>query len=769
MSADAEKGGAARSEQRGPETTTSANDNGAAGETSESTATANPDKSHDKSSDTTQDRDGGARHAGKGDEEGKADSAETSDNAQAGGATFGRNKATSLGSAMEREEAAEEARNVFGGDSVGRDKNIFYIGAERQFRLCRISPDLLEPVQHAFEPPQHGWPELAAGFERRRTTLFRAADGRGKQALAIKLLLNAKHQRIYDIPQGADLTQLALAIESDALTRNAGFIMECSASEQLPSGRALRNMDFALQTAGARLVIIAGLDLSIADHDLQDYDVRPPLPPPSAKVLERHIRWHFGGAYASDQILAQKDLAEALKELLRADMPLRVVAKLALIIKQSTTSDRTDVKRVRTLMLRNSASDFTIWLDGFDLEDRCFAAALAVLNHMPYRTVAQAARTLRDRINAGLSKTPPPRLDGPRTAALSWRERLADFRARDADVYSRSTFGRVTTPAVEYADGSYPARVTLHFWDREEVAFTEWLKSLAADPAMPVKVRIRASYAFGLLATKDFAAVFDGIFRTWAASTDILQREAVAWALREPAQTPSLHGNVLALVDEWHNSREPLHKATAARAYGAGFLTDDAGIALDRLGRLSVSADYDVAVAVATSLSDLTVRNGCSLAPTVLAELCAWLPNYRREAAAQTAFLFSVRTSRVEMSRRAGSDEVYYWPTLLLLADRDESLRDSVATLWSWFYRSWLMGPEPEWVLTMWAGLAEADPRMRRVLAFLITAMARSDPRTEKRLRDLVRRWADPDHLRAVPATARVVSDHLESSLEGQL
>ncbi|WP_341716555.1 hypothetical protein QQG74_21485 [Micromonospora sp. FIMYZ51] len=667
---------------------------------------------------------------------------------------------TDPGDATRRQQWLEEAEQVLiQGDLVGGDKYMITFGrSETPARMHRLSPLLLEPARAAFVPPRV-MGKLQADFETRNTSLMQASAGHGRTTLAIRLLLDAAHDTIYLLDPAVDIVQLADAIEAerrqpDGRIRGAGLVVEPEVA-MVVSGRQLRNLDHLLMEAKARLVIIVGPDTRLADEEALDHRLPGFDPPTHRAIVESHLRWRLGNQ--AEQVLEQDEVGRAIDDLVPR-LPRRRAATFAELVQRATQEGKTNITLVRDRMARRNADDFTIWLDGFtDPEDICFAVALAVLDGMPHEKVTEMGSVLLSKLDITRSKS----IDVGRAGD---RNRLEEFRACLREVYTRGSFGRTVVQAVEYSERTYPRRVIQHFWRRVGFteAITDWLLELASTKEQPERVRIRAATALGLLSVRNFDHLHHRMFAPWARDEDYLRREAVANALRVPAATTSTAANVVRLVEEWHGGirSNTWTRATAARAYGVSLASTDPTWLIDRLGRLAVVDRREVRFSVARSLSDLAGRADCRLVSPILSALCEWLPNYRREPAAQWAFLDAARSLIAETDDdHRGVPEL--WPVLLVLADGDRRLRGTLCLLWANSLQSWTFRDQAITTLTDWAAMAEKNQTMRRAFTYLIGAVYQQDERMRHTVRHLVDQWRSPDHLQPLTRTASAVKGYL--------
>jgi len=315
---------------------------------------------------------------------------------------------------------------------------------------------------------------------------------------------------------------------------------------------------------------------------------------------------------------------------------------------------------------------------------------------------------------------------------------------------------------VSYKDSAYPRKVIERIWRGYQVQpmLMQWLGELVLSPSE--QVRIFAASTLGVLSRYSFDYLCTGTLHRWANSKDYRVREAVAYAMREPAGDAQLAGAVGTIVAGWFaNSGQARAQATAARAYGVGVGRLDAATAIDRLGRLATVDSYPVAVGIGDALADLILQAPAETAPQACSALLSWFDDRLRRRPAHLAFLI-LASSLVTWETGSTGGEVR-WPTLLHLAQTVGALRDPLITLWCKVLNETVLTDQAHGVLTAWAGLAESDREQLEVLTRLIRAIGMGNDRVRRILLDLAAGWVASERLVPLPRAHDAVVAHLGS------
>jgi hypothetical protein len=686
------------------------------------------------------------------------------------------------GSGSARKEHWRAARKVLG-DQVERDKvanKIVLNFAEKSVQVPELSIDLLEPVRFAFVDPAN-WADLSVQFLAKRTIVIRGRTGQGKDATAIRLLAG-EVGTIYHLDPEIDVTRLAASItkRTEATGRDElgiGFLLCQPDNAGKLRGYTFHALEQALAAANARLLITISADVLFADNELEAYVLDlGNVPIPRRRIVQSHLSWQCNDEETVAKLLANPAVDELICELEHGDHTCQSAAELAWIINSERTDEGVvNAARVRERRRKQHDQAFDLWFDSLrGADERSFAIALAVLDGLPYEQVADAARRLRAKLELSqqlvVSGGPKPELRIARRELLQQpTNRLLDvLRAYERDEESRHEYGLIPVRVVAYRDPRYPEKIIERVWRGYQVQPTllSWLYELVVAPSD--QVRYYAANTLGVLCRYSFDYLWTGSLSRWANSKDSRLREAVAYALREPAADARLVPSVNMVVSGWYSDvGSPLRQATAARAFGVCVGQPDPDAAIERLGRLATIDDYSVAVAIGNALADLILDDADGIAPRVCAALVAWFNDKLRARSAELAFLILASTL-VAWERPSQNAPEERWPSLLRLAESDEKLQWPMCALWRHLFRNSVLLEQANAVLTGWAALAETDYRQLAALLRLIREVVRQpapDPRIRRNLAKLATSWIDPLNLNPLPR-AHAAMTNLLAKLE---
>jgi len=645
---------------------------------------------------------------------------------------------------------------------VGGDKYVLVLGGQKR-TLRTLSPLVVERVRYAYCEPAD-LADIREALTRQRLLILRSAAGYGKSAMAVRLLLGACQGPVHHLDSKVDFASLAEQLENDSgvIEQGAGFLLERPEDIANLGRETYEKVQGALSHADAWMVVtvaageLADGELLVGVKDLTDA-------PQPLEVVRAHLRWRLGEP-AADRLLARDGVHDVIAELV-GDVPAcRQAGDLAAAMaEQYGLHGSVDLDRLRERRARLEAEDFEIWAESLDLGTRSFALALAVLNGLPQEDVAQAARSLRERLEN--DDHPYLRAPGPdgrpvRSKDLfetSRRRQLQLLRAQEQDKP-----GGEPGVTIEYRDPGYPRRMILHAWNQYEIQgeLLDWLNELVVHPAEQVRVYAAAS-GLGVLATEAYRHIERRVLGPWARSDNALRRTAVAYALSVACQNPWVREQATALVAGWYADERPQVQAAAARVHGLGVV---AGHPVEELSRLFVVDSVTVAVAVGCALADL-VADDPDTVGSVLPMLRDKTGGHRSGRVAVIAFLIVAAQVVVETKDVDPAATVPQWPTLLFLAHRRPELRDSFVWLWRAALNDSLFHDEAEQVVGGWAKLAERDAELREMLRLLVGAIAHGDHRSGRILRSCADDWTHPDRIVGLPLTAAMV--HRQLDLEG--
>ena len=671
------------------------------------------------------------------------------------------------GEGTARNDHWQAARNVHGdhiaGDKVKGNKYEMWVG-DRRVPLRELSIELADPVRYAFAKPDD-WPGVREAFRRSRSAVVRGRAGQGKDACAIQLL-TGETDVIYQIDPAVDVAGLAdsVAEQLEMLPeeRRIGFLLCQPADAGKLRGFTFYTLETVLAARDARLVITLPPGAQPAD-DLDrfviDLDVRPV---DRWRIVTSHLAWRCDEVLAP-KLVANPQVRELADELTHEGMSCHAAAELAWIISSECSDDgRINVPRVRERHERRQDESFELWFDSLrDVEERTFAIALAALDGLPYEEVAEAARRLRRRLDTshrlalaeGKDRSELWAVDHDRFRTSTTRLLQTVRAERSAEVY-RYAYGQVPVQTVKYKDRTYPRKVIERIWRGYQIQPTllEWLAEIVHSASEPV--RFFAASTLGVLARFSFDYLCNSVLDGWADSEDYRLREAVAYALREPANDEALASSVTAIVVGWYQNRgRPNAQATAARAYGVGVGGLDRDAAVERLGRLATVDELQVAIAIGDALADLILQAPREAAPVACRALLSWVTDRQRRRSAQLAFLI-VADTIITWQERDDGGEATRWPTLLHLASSEDSIRGPLFLLWRRVINEAVLSEETHGVLSFWAGLAENDPPQLDALTRLIREVG-TRPEPDRRIQTIVlglaKDWIKPENLMPLP------------------
>ncbi|GHC73313.1 hypothetical protein RFN57_24625 [Streptomyces violaceochromogenes] len=667
-----------------------------------------------------------------------------------------------LGQGSQRRGLLQNAVANVEGDMVGGDKYVVVLGGHKR-RLRVLSPLIAERVRFAYSASAD-LPDARDALTRQRLLILRSAPGYGKSAMAVRLLLGACRGAVYHLDSGVDFASLAEQLENDSgvIERGVGFLLERPEDIGNLGRETYEKVQGALSQADAWMVVtvtdgeLSDGELLVGVRDLTDA-------PQPLEVVRAHLRWRLGERDA-DRLLAREDVRDVIAELVGGVPACRQAGDLAAaMVEQYDLHGGVDLNRLREHRARLEAEDFEIWAESLpDAGARSFALALAVLNGLPQEDVAQAARSLRERLE---DDGPYLRAPGPDGRPVRSKDLFETPRRRQLQLLraqERDKPGGEPGTIIEYKDPGYARRVILHAWTQYEIQgeLLHWLDDLVVHPAEQVRVYAAAS-GLGVLAAEAYRYMERRVLGPWARSDSALRRTAVAYALSVACQNPWVREQATALVGGWYADERPQVRAAAARVHGLGAVS---GRPVEELARLFAVDSVTVAVAVGCALADL-VADDPDAAGSVLPMLQDRTGDHRSGRAAVLAFLIVAAQVVVETKDVDPGAAVPEWPTLLYLAHRRPELRDSFVWLWRAALNESFFHDEAEQVVGDWAKLAERDSELREMLRLLVGAIAHGDQRSGRILRSCADDWVHPDRIVGLPLTAAMVRAQLD--LEG--
>ncbi|AVT38468.1 hypothetical protein [Plantactinospora sp. BB1] len=664
------------------------------------------------------------------------------------------------GRGSDRHQFVRDAQQRFGGDAVSGDKIVFYLtGGEQSAPLTRLAPTLEEYARHAFVFPER-WDACRADFQDRRSVLLQGVTGGGRVTMAIRLLLGVESQVIYQLDPRIDLSRMAEQLTARRFERGTAFLLCQPDDVGRLDASTFDRLEAALRAADARLVLTVGSEAPIRDESLLRHRISLPAAPPRREILRTHLRYRLDDETRADGLLAQPAVAELVREKLDRDsITCEVAAILAMLL--SRESETVDVARIRAMLMRRDVDEFGIWFDGLaDLELRCFAIALAVLDGQPFEEVAAAARRLHQRLSAGgplvVDDDASLRVAGPDPFRMPPIQLLRTLQARTTEGTIRTPYGYAPATEISYRNPDYPRRVIERAWKgyRIQDQILDWLGDLVMHRSD--EIRVSAGTAVGFLATLAFEYVRRAVLHEWAASDNTYRREAVADVLRVAAGVPELQTAVTWLVDGWYRAGSPELQSTAALAHGTRLGRTDTTRSVRALERLAMVTDLQVQFGICRGFAALLAEEPEQYLPLFYGVVERCLADPKRTDTAQLMFLFVAADLLSDVTGADGAKT--RWPTLLLLATRHGHLRRPLIESWARTLAGSRYSSVAEHVLRIWASYAESDAAIRKAFTRLVRAVAESDPWAGAVVTRQARRWDDEDALIPMPNVAQAVN-----------
>jgi hypothetical protein len=550
------------------------------------------------------------------------------------------------------------------------------------------------------------------------------------------------------------------------ITEEGGYLLTGltqSQADLLLTRHEMDRLDAELSDCSARLIVAVSAETRLTHLGSTDYVTDLTHRPEHRDVLASHLRWKLG-EHKSGCLIADTEIASIVDVELRSGT-LRKVVHLAGLISEAARDSavpREIATVVRLRLAARSDRDLADWFQGLGgLAEHSFVIALAVLNNLPYETVAQAGRALEARLTAPITGRLEdlPR-DQVRPFERSRSIRLKTFDAKLTPAIASTPQGDVPVEAVEFVDPARPKRVLAYVWqeyDQSHNALIEWLTELGDHPVE--EVRTRAGVAVGALCTAAFDFMRHAVVERWACATDHVLRESAATALDAANSVPALEDTVRELVHEWSAVNDPDLVATAIRAYGSSVGLDQPLRAFETLNQHAESSDFVVIEAVCRSLAELADAGVVGVSDRALMTAREWTCSRARARRLTGNLAFLMMAADLLWSpagtppRQGRAGRAQRWPLLLKLADTSSEWREVVAGMWATALISVDVAEVAMAVLDQWVETAESNNQLRQVLVRVLTAAATSD-RVRARLLRKIDQWADPEGAMHAPETA---------------
>ncbi len=619
-----------------------------------------------------------------------------------------------------------------------------------------------EEVAATYVEPD-GFASLLSFCAKRQIAVIRVVTGQGKLTTALRILDRMCIGPLFGLDPEKGMTQL----QGEDITENGGYLLTAltqSQADVLLTRHEMHRLDAELNDRSARLIVAVSEETRLTHLGSADYVTDLTHRPEHRDVLASHLGWKLG-EHESGRLIADADIASILDAELRPGTPLHKVVQLAGWIAEAARDSpmpREIAATVRQRLAARADPDLADWFQGLGgLAEHSFVIALAVLNNLPYETVAQAGRALETRLTVPVTGRLEdlPR-DQVRPFGRSRSVRLKTFGAKLTPTTASTPQGDVPVDAVEFIDPTRPKRVLDHVWqeyDQAHHAVIEWLSKLGAHPVE--EVRTRAGVAVAELSAAAFDFIRHAIVEPWACAADRVLRESAATALDTANSVPALKETVRGLLHEWSAASEPNLVATAVRAYGGSVGVDQPTRLFETLSHHAESSDFVVVEAVCWSLAELAETGKVGVSDRALMTARKWTSSRTRARRVTGNLAFLLMAADLLWSpdgtppRQGRAGRAQHWPLLLKLADRSPEWRQVVAEMWSTALVSPDVAEPAMEVLDRWAETAEADDQRRQALARMLTVAAMSD-RVQARLHRMAEQWADPEGSMHAPKTA---------------
>jgi hypothetical protein len=621
----------------------------------------------------------------------------------------------------------------FHGPIAGRD--IIMGGGERDNAvLSAVSAKTIAEIDRVHVAPT-GCQALAEAIRRDAVVLVRSPKRWGTTTTAIHLL--GRLGAVYELRFSGDLRTLPV----DDLPEGCGFVLTRVSRTQLADlhDRDLLTLQDTLAKRRSRLVAICDTGVRVTDPVVQRRAVDIAAPPAAVDLVVSHMAGRMSRQRA-EQFLADHDLSKDLAAIDADSFDVRQLVEFARDLSDAA-EDRSSVEEAVTRFAERSRQDLEAWFDEVvDYDQKATTVSLAVLDRMPYDTVARSATLLEQewRLEDAGGGTAQPRARRTKSA------RMKNARARLTREVRSTRYGPAELEIASFVDESYPGRLLDHLWhehDYDRDVILRWLKTVAED--VEGSVRIRAATAIGYLAQFAFDTIRRDVIVPWAGSGHGDERERAVAALSLPARHPDTAARTVRLVMDWSERKGNPLRLSAARALG-----QSVGATLpqgpdERLAELAKGAEPDLAIAIGDSIGGLLLEAAPERRLALLQLLDDWSGQTKvlRQTAGVWGFLEVAQGLSTTVSTPDGP---LRWPTVLWLAteaDGADAAREVIVRIWSKVLRA----PDADFgvhrVLRNWARSAEREPRLRQPLVSLLVDIAGMSPRLAALVAAHARTW----------------------------
>ncbi|MGN9765432.1 hypothetical protein ACTMS2_09685 [Micromonospora sp. SD12] len=630
------------------------------------------------------------------------------------------------------------------GTVIGGNQNIYqqYVSdGTRSVVTLEVSRRLVEFARDGYAVGD-AYSKLVSAARSRRLVIIQAPRGRGKFAAAMRLCAEAGILQFVAYRPTVLIEEIARTVKADTAHLIEGMT---PAVAQALTAASLTDVESRL-AARSRVVITVSDEITFLDPGVHQFVVTLGPPPAHREVLRARLTYLVGASRCA-QALDRPDVMKLFVEEITGESSCDQVAAFAWHLYECWGEGGPDVEAVRARTRHSKEHEVEGWFLSLPTTSlKALAISLALLDGLPYQTVAATAESLAKLLElpSATTTTRPDKFAESRTA------RINAIRAELTweDVPSR--LGAVPAQVIRFLNSAYPPivlRLVSDEYDDVRDNLLEWLRNLAGHP--DDAVRIRAAAGVGVLADRSFERILRTVIQPWARSRSERRRELAAYALQDPGNRPHLQRQVLALVDEWAAPSASWQlQAAAARVYGAALGGDFPDRALDQLNRLAVTGSAEVGLAISYSLAEL-VDADHGKAGRVLDLVVRWMGNGvgPRTPTGELAFL-TLATDLVHP--REG-------PLLLALSATDHRIQNALASAWFHTLNGRLFAQDARAIAGIWAGIAEGEVSVRLTMVRLFAIAAAGSTRTAKIVGVTARSWLTRSGATYAPRTATAV------------
>jgi hypothetical protein len=595
-------------------------------------------------------------------------------------------------------------------------------------------------------PYDHAWQILNG----KHVLILWGQAHRGKWTTAIHLLASLHTDSILAVRPDVDLDELrSIEVES-----GYGYVIDtlASGSAERLGGPFLAELGKHFGETDGHLVITIDDRASLSREALGDFLITwSDLPDPD-QVLEKHLAWYLPDKATFTKAL-QVSQDDAVGQTLSARLLPGEVDRLAELL-ATVAQGELSLEDALARFEAHARERVKEWFEAHTrLEERTFMLSLAVLSHASYQDVVDADERLQMLIKPS-SESGDASLGAD--AVFSTRsQKVKEACGYLVQGHEDTEFGRSPVELIVLENPTFQPAVLNYAWneyDRLRKPLVSWLKDLGFHSNFDV--RARAAAAVGELSKYDFGYIRREILLPWANHDSERARTAAALALGIPIWEGEYAPQVLGLLHHWSTLRSNWRLSwTATAAYGglAGLCFPD--LALRDLHSIAVTEDLRLLGVLSKSITSLFQAG--QLTPSyylkVLDALVAWTARPRVETVTLTGlltFLQLAQKARGQADRRGQA-----WPTLLWLAQEDETCRERVASLWR---RALNTKPSRRLALEalrQWLRTAHSNDQLYTPLErFIVTLAIQGTNRERERLKYYLNRWASRSEAESEPA-----------------